>query len=170
MKRGENTMTTHMPVRSEPLARGRLASEDWARIDPVVYMTEARRHQARAVAEALGASWRGCRRALSGFGKWAQRHVVQPLVRRSERRRAMAQLTALDGRLLADIGLRRSDIELAVDGLLADPRVTRRMPASAAVLTEQWFQSQRGAGSAATTSSNRAAGAGQAERTVDLAA
>ena len=37
--------------------------------------------------------------------------------------RAVQLLSRLDDRLLADIGLRRADIELAVDGRLADPRV-----------------------------------------------
>ena len=104
-------MTAHMPVGSKPLARVRPASNFWARIDPIVYATAARRHQARALAEALGAAWRGLR-------GW--------FVRRSERREAIAQLSALDPRLLADIGLRRGDIELAVDGLLADPRMAQR--------------------------------------------
>jgi uncharacterized protein YjiS (DUF1127 family) len=118
MEAGENTMTAHMPVGSKPLARVRPASNFWARIDPIVYATAARRHQARALAEALGAAWRGLR-------GW--------FARRSERRQAIAQLSALDPRLLADIGLRRGDIELAVDGLLADPRLARRTPAPALV-------------------------------------
>ena len=122
-------MTAHMPVRSESPARVRPASAFRARIDPIVYATEARRHQARAQAEAVGAAWRGFRRVLSRLGGWTRRHIMQPLARRSERRQAIAQLTGLDARLLADIGLRRSDIELAVDGLLADPRVARRTPA-----------------------------------------
>jgi uncharacterized protein YjiS (DUF1127 family) len=124
-------MTTHIRVQSVPLGRGRPAAGTWARIDPVVYASEARRQHARAVAETLGAGWRGLRRMLVGLTGWIQRHLVQPLARRSERRQAIAQLTALDARLLSDIGLRRGDIELAVDGLLADPRVARRTQAPA---------------------------------------
>jgi uncharacterized protein YjiS (DUF1127 family) len=125
-------MTTHMPVRSVPLGRGRPAGGNRARIDPIVFATEARRLHARAVAETLGAGWRGLRRMLVGLTGWTERHLVRPLARRSERRQAIAQLTALDARLLSDIGLRRSDIELAVDGLLADPRVARRTQPPAA--------------------------------------
>lgn len=124
-------MTAHMPVRSGPLGRGRPASGNWARIDPVVFASQARRLHARAAAETLRAGWRGFRRMLVGLAGWTERHLVQPLVKRSERRQAIAQLSALDTRLLSDIGLRRSDIELAVDGLLADPRVTRRTQAPA---------------------------------------
>jgi uncharacterized protein YjiS (DUF1127 family) len=124
-------MTRHMPMRSVPLGRGRLASGTWARIDPVVYASEARRLHARAVAETLSAGWRGFRRMLVGLVGWTERHLVRPLAKRSERRQAIAQLAALDARLLSDIGLRRSDIELAVDGLLANPRVARRTQAPA---------------------------------------
>ena len=123
-------MRTHMRVAAESLAGELPTSAHGARIDPIVYVTEARRAQARAVAEALGAARRNLRRgfgALAGIGL----PLLERLARRSERRRAIAQLSALDGRLLADIGLRRSDIELAVDGLLADPRVTRRGPGPA---------------------------------------
>jgi uncharacterized protein YjiS (DUF1127 family) len=160
-------MRTHVGVQSEPLVRGRPASEDWARIDPIVYVSEARRAQARALAEALSAGWRGLRRGLSGLAALTRRHIVQPLARRSERRRAIAQLTGLDGRLLADIGLRRSDIELAVDGLLADPRVTRRTPAPAAVVSEKPLDRPRRPVPAATATANRPA---QPDRIADLAA
>ena len=154
----------------ESLPRGRLASEDWARIDPIVYMAAGRRHQARAVAEALGTLRRGVRGWLSSLADWTSRHVVQPFARRSERRRAIAQLTALDGRLLADIGLRRSDIELAVDGLLADPRVTRRAPAPAAAMMERALEGACRPVSATTANTNRPAGRAQPDGVADLAA
>ena len=131
-------MSTHMPVRSVPLGRGHPASGNRARVDPIVYASEARRLHARAVAETLGAGWRGLRRMLVGLTGWTERHLVRPLARRSERRQAIAQLTALDARLLSDIGLRRGDIELAVDGLLADPRMARRrQPPAAAAQPDQ---------------------------------
>jgi uncharacterized protein YjiS (DUF1127 family) len=148
-------MTAHMPVGSKPLARVRPASTRWARIDPIVYATEARRRQARAAAEALGTAWQ----SLRGW-----------FARRSERRQAIAQLSALDPRLLADIGLRRSDIELAVDGLLADPRVTRRAPAPEAALTEGRFQRRRREAAAAAARSTWTPTSEQPGRIVDRAA
>ena len=161
-------MHTHMRVPSEPLVRGR-ASEDWARIDPIVYVTAARRAQARALAEALSAGRRGLRSGLSGLAALG-RHLMDRLARRSERRRAIAQLTALDGRLLADIGLRRSDIELAVDGLLADPRVRRRTPAPAATVTVRLREGERCPVSAAAANTNRPAAPAHPDRIADLAA
>jgi uncharacterized protein YjiS (DUF1127 family) len=151
MEMGEKTMRTHMRARSERAADGRLASKEWARIDPMVYVTEGRRRQARAVAEALGAAWRGLR-------GW--------FTRRSERRRAVAQLAALDDRLLADVGLRRSDIELAVDGLLADPRVTPRYGARAVIASEHLLERQPQSMPAAT----RPVVSAQQDRIADLAA
>jgi uncharacterized protein YjiS (DUF1127 family) len=170
MKQEKNTMTAHMPVRSQPPARVRPASTFWARIDPIVYATAARRQQARALAEALGAGWRGFRQTLSGLAAWLQRRIVQPLARRSERRQAIAQLTALDARLLADIGLRRGDIELAVDGMLADPRLARRTQAPAAVVTEGRFASRRRDPSAATAGGAQAASSEQGGPILDRAA
>jgi uncharacterized protein YjiS (DUF1127 family) len=123
-------MGAHEPIRYEP-ARGRLAPEEWARIDPTVYLTAARRLQARATAEAIGAGWRGIRRGLANAVRLRRRFLLEPAARRSERRQALAALAGMDDRLLADIGLRRSDIELAVDGRLADPRVTPRAASAA---------------------------------------
>jgi uncharacterized protein YjiS (DUF1127 family) len=125
VKLGEKTMSAHEPIRHEP-ARGRLAPDEWARIDPIVYLTEARRLQARATAEAIAAGWRGIRRGLASAARLLRRFLLDRAIRRAERRRALAALAGMDDRLLADIGLRRGDIELAVDGRLADPRVTPR--------------------------------------------
>lgn len=162
-------MRTHMPVQTEPSARGRPASEVWARIDPIVYVTQARRHQARAMAEALDAGRRGLRRGLSGVAGLG-RQLLDRLARRSERRRAIAQLSGLGDRLLADIGLRRGDIQLAVDGFLADPRVTRRTSAPAAVVTERVLEGERCPVSAATANANRPPAPAQPDRSADLAA
>jgi uncharacterized protein YjiS (DUF1127 family) len=170
MEAGENPMTAHMPVRSQPPARVRPASDSWARIDPIVYATAARRRQAHAQAEALRAGWRGVRRALSELRAWTRRHITQPLARRSERQQAIAQLSALDARLLADIGLRRSDIELAVDGMLADPRLARRTQAPTPVLTEDRFATQHRDGSAVAAGGTRAAPMDQPDQILDRAA
>ena len=122
-------MATLVRTSSEPSARTGSVDQMSAPLDPLVYLTAARSAQARALAEALGSVWRGL--------TMLRERIKERRARRSERRRAIAQLMQLDDRLLNDIGLRRSDIELAVDGLLADPRVTRRQPAAAASPAEQ---------------------------------
>jgi uncharacterized protein YjiS (DUF1127 family) len=65
-----------------------------------------------SVADAVRRDWRPLARLL-------RRYVLEPYARRRRRRHAIAQLRALDDRLLADIGVMRGQIELAVDGLLA---------------------------------------------------
>ena len=162
-------MRAQVQVQSERLARGP-ANEQWARIDPIIYLAEGRRRQARAMAEALGAGSRALRRGLTRVAARVRRQLLEPLARRSERRRAIGRLAELDDRLLADIGLRRGDIELAVDGLLADPRVRRRMPAPAALATERLLDRKRCPVPAATANSNRPAAPVQPDRIADLAA
>ena len=114
-------------ARPDRLARG-LALKERAQTDPAV--TAGRGLRVRAVPAALGAGWRGIRRGLSGLAGVAERCLLAPLLGRSERRRALTELAAMDDRLLADIGLRRGDIELAVDGRLADPRIADALPAA----------------------------------------
>jgi uncharacterized protein YjiS (DUF1127 family) len=111
-------MSAHLPVQSERLASPPSGGEDWARIDPTVFMAEGRRLQARAMAEAF-------RSVADGLAAVVRR-LRERLARRSARKRAVHLLAGLDDRLLADIGLRRADIELAVDGRLADPRMRRQ--------------------------------------------
>ena len=118
-------MGAHMRVQSERLTPGRASGKDWARIDATALMAEGRRLQARAAAEALATGWRGVRWGVNSLGN-AVRALRERLARRFARHRAVHLLSALDDRLLADIGLRRGDIELAVDGRLADPRVRRQ--------------------------------------------
>ena len=144
-------MRAQRQVQPERLARGSV-DETWARIDPIVHITEARRRQARAMAEAMRAGSRALRRGLSGLAALL-RQLPERLARRSERRRAIGQLAELDDRLLADIGLRRGDIALAVDGLLADPRMRR--PAPGAAVTERVLEGARCPMPAASANSNR---------------
>jgi uncharacterized protein YjiS (DUF1127 family) len=65
-----------------------------------------------SIAAAVSRAWRPLARRF-------RRYVLEPYARRRRRRIAIAQLRALDDRLLADIGVMRGQIELAVDGLLA---------------------------------------------------
>jgi uncharacterized protein YjiS (DUF1127 family) len=160
-------MRAHMQPQSERLARGPLHDER-ARIDPIVYVAEARQHQARAMAEAIGAGSRALRAGLAGLAGLVRRQLLEPIARRSERKRARGQLAALDDRLLADIGLRRGDIALAVDGLLADPRMRRRIPAAA--VTERLLEGGRCPTPAATANSNRPDATAPRDRAPDRAA
>lgn len=75
------------------------------------------------------------RRAMVCLAMLIRAAVLEPYAQRRRRRIAIAQLKALDDRLLADIGLSRNDIERVVDGMLAcrgdtSPRpATRSLPA-----------------------------------------
>jgi uncharacterized protein YjiS (DUF1127 family) len=163
-------MGAHVRVQPQQPALSRPASEEWARIDPVIYVTAARRLQAQAMSEAAGAGWRGIRRALTGPAGLARRYLLEPLVRRSQRQRALAELGAMDERLLADIGLRRSDIELAVDGRLADPRMTRRASAGATAVSDRLLEGERCPTSAVPANANRPSAATGPDRVPGLAA
>jgi len=145
-------MGAHEPIGSD-LARGRPTPEEWGWIDPTIYITQARQQQARAMAEAIGAGWRGIRGGLAAASRLLRRYLREPIARRSQRRHALSALAALDDRLLADIGLRRGDIELAVDGRLADPRLPPARPAAAT-----------------TADANRPPALPQHDRVTDLAA
>ena len=59
------------------------------------------------------------RRDLLRLARLVRRFILEPHARRRRRRIAIAQLRSLDDHLLADIGLTRGQIELAVDGMLA---------------------------------------------------
>jgi uncharacterized protein YjiS (DUF1127 family) len=76
------------------------------------------------------------RRDRQRLARLVRRFILEPYARRRRRRIAIAQLRSLDDRLLADIGVMRGQIELAVDGLLASrgegwSRPTRRLPRAA---------------------------------------
>jgi uncharacterized protein YjiS (DUF1127 family) len=113
------------------------------------------------MAEAVDAGGRGLRWGLDGVAT-AMGRLWKSLARRSGRKRAVCQLSRLDDRLLADIGLRRADIELAVDGLLADPRVKRR-----AAAIERLLEGRRAGPPATSANSDRSA---LTQRAADLAA
>lgn len=69
---------------------------------------QARRDVARADFIAIGIRWLA-RAAVLGF-----RTAADAVARAAERRRIVDQLSALDDRMLSDIGLRRSEIAAAV--------------------------------------------------------
>lgn len=162
-------MRAQMYIETERLARGP-ATKEWARIDPIVYLTTARRLQARAMSEALGAGWRGVRRGLAASAARLQRHLLEPIARWSERQRALDELASMDERLLADIGLQRGQITLAVDGRLGGPRATRRAQTRAAVLRDRVLQGERCPTPAATANTNRPSTPAPPDRLPDLAA
>jgi uncharacterized protein YjiS (DUF1127 family) len=142
-------MGVHMPVQSERLAPDRSPGDDWGRIDPTVLVAEGRRLQARAMAEVIGHGWRGFRWGIHRLTSMV-RGLTERLTRRVARNRAVHLLSGLDDRLLADIGLRRADIELAVDGGLGDPRMRRR-----SAMEELVLEDGRRALPAAPANSNR---------------
>jgi uncharacterized protein YjiS (DUF1127 family) len=72
-----------------------------------------------SVADAFG-------RDLLRLARLVRRFMLEPYARRRRRRTAIAQLRSLDDHLLADIGLTRGQIELAVDGML--PRRGKTCP------------------------------------------
>jgi uncharacterized protein YjiS (DUF1127 family) len=59
-------------------------------------------------------------RDLLGLTQLVRRAILEPYARWRRRRIAIAGLRALEDRLLADIGVKRHEIELAVDGKLAN--------------------------------------------------
>jgi uncharacterized protein YjiS (DUF1127 family) len=158
-------MRAQTHIRTEREARP--ATETWARIDPIVYVTAARRLQAQAMSEAIGAGWRGVRRGLAGLASLLQGHLLEPIARRSQRQRALAELAAMDDRLLADIGLQRGNIALAVDGRLADPGVVRR---TSAAVQDRLLQGERHPTPPVTANSNRPGAPLHPDRAPDLAA
>jgi uncharacterized protein YjiS (DUF1127 family) len=66
------------------------------------------------------------RRDRQRLARLVRRFILEPYARRRRRRIAIAQLRSLDDHLLADIGLTRGQIELAVDGML--PRRGKTCP------------------------------------------
>jgi uncharacterized protein YjiS (DUF1127 family) len=117
--------------------------------DHLTRTAEARRRRAEAIAEGVRSAWTKAWRALNGLmtgnpreqtpgafrrvrlrlTRWVRRFILEPHARRRPRRIAVAQLRSLDDHLLADIGLARGQIELAVDGMLARRGHTLSRPA-----------------------------------------
>lgn len=75
-------------------------------------------------------------RAMMRLALLIRTSVLEPYARRRRRRIAIAQLEALDSRLLADIGVRRNDIERVVDRLLARRDNAMSAPAALSSPTE----------------------------------
>ena len=104
--------------------------------DRWVRTAEVRRLQAEASAKGVRRGWTNATRMAApryplnvviadAIGRGAlrlarvvRRSIVEPYARRRRRKIAIAELGSLDDHLLADIGLTRGQIEVAVDGML----------------------------------------------------
>jgi uncharacterized protein YjiS (DUF1127 family) len=112
----------------------------------VIRRNHAREHRMRLIRREIPATLGRAsvadafRRDLLRLARLVRRHILEPHAHRRRRRIAITQLRGLDDHLLADIGLTRGQIELAVDGMLAprgdtfSPPVGRSMPAEEAEL------------------------------------
>ncbi len=72
-----------------------------------------------------------------------RRSILEPYARRRRRKIAIAQLQALDDRLLADIGVRRNDIERTVDRILTRRDESMSVPAALSLPTEEYQEAKR---------------------------
>jgi uncharacterized protein YjiS (DUF1127 family) len=117
--------------------------------DHLTRTAEARRRRAEAIAEGVRSAWTKAWRALNDLmtgkpreqtpgafrrvrlrlARLVHRFILEPHARRRRRRIAVDQLRSLNDHLLADIGLARGQIELAVDGMLARRGYTLSRPA-----------------------------------------
>ena len=76
-------------------------------------------------------------RGILRLARRVRRSIVEPFARRRRRGVAIAQLRALDDSLLADIGLTRGEIEVAVDGMLTRRGKSFSRPIGRGVPTEE---------------------------------
>lgn len=83
------------------------------------------------------------RQAMMRLALLIRRSILEPYARRRRRKIAIAQLQALDDRLLADIGVRRNDIERTVDRLLARRDERMATPAALPLPTEECREAER---------------------------
>lgn len=92
------------------------------------YQLVGRQLQARAMAAAISGLFRGARRFIAKLVTGVRQARLQAA--------AVSELAAMDDRLLADIGIRRDNIEAAVAGLMsrqaaAEAAPVRSVPATA---------------------------------------
>ena len=110
----------------EEIRRVKRAAREEARMEhfQVRPADDASTRQSAATAGVLGLL-----ATYSGFAEiaWMVRHrVIAPLRQRIERRRAIAQLRALDDRVLRDIGIERGQIAMVIEGItMGTPRPPR---------------------------------------------
>lgn len=88
-------------------------------VSPIAPTSAVRRYSLNfAIASAIS-------RGVLRLARLVRRSILERLARRRRRRIAIAQLKAMDDRLLADIGVARGEIERAVDGMLSLRRAGR---------------------------------------------
>jgi uncharacterized protein YjiS (DUF1127 family) len=136
----EKEMPKQFPIPNDVVGREG-AGAGGVSLDPWLHDARARRLRSAVMAEGARWTWANMRRLIAAvinrsalrvgnllrrslLERHARRHLRRPsllgrYVGQRRRRSAIARLKALDDRLLADIGLRRSEIELAVDRKLA---------------------------------------------------
>jgi uncharacterized protein YjiS (DUF1127 family) len=93
----------------------------------------------KQIAESLGRASvaDAFRRDRQRLARLVRRFILEPYARRRRRRIAIAQLRLLDDHLLADIGLTRGQIELAVDGMLSRRGKSLSRPVERSVPAEE---------------------------------
>ena len=95
--------------------------------DPRVYLmhtARARHLQSEAIARGFGAAGRFLARIATA--------AIRPIVATLHKRRTMAELSRLDDRLLADIGIDHEQIPMIAQGLIAPSNATPRRTVRAA--------------------------------------
>ena len=115
-----STITRH--DRDFPIS---FADVEQERLETLRFIARAREERAEVLAGLL----RGA--AVAAFG-FAHRWLAAPVVRWYQREQLRIQLSSLSERLLADVGLTRTDIPKVVKGMHVAP--AQRQPAASATL------------------------------------
>ena len=136
--------TTTRHDRDFPISFAELEEE---RLETLRIIARAREEKAEAMAGLL----RGAAVAVFGF---ANRWLVAPVVRWYQREQLRIQLASLDDRMLADVGLTRTEIPKLVKGM---HRAPAQQPAASATLHHLPLERKPAAASAEDTAQPLAA-------------